>query len=183
MKDLNKKLEEIFKSQSCESLIIEKIDELYDEFSIRQVNAWRNLSNRTKNTLLHELVEKDYLDVVRHVISKYKLRTFFKRESDGLTPLELAQFNRNEEMSHLLIQFRDDQTLTETSEQFSRNKSNDQFLNIVWIDLEFTSFENPQILECAVIITDKDLHEIQRSKIYKTLYYITDIHFTRLEFI
>jgi hypothetical protein len=86
-------------------------------------------------------------------------------------------------MSHLLIQFRDDQTLTETSEQFSRNKSNDQFLNIVWIDLEFTSFENPQILECAVIITDKDLHEIQRSKIYKTLYYITDIHFTRLEFI
>ena len=37
-------------------------------------------------------------------------------------------------------------------------------MNIVWIDLEMTSIENPEILECAVIITDKDLRELERGK-------------------
>jgi hypothetical protein len=172
MKDLNKKLEKTLKSQSSQSTIIKRLDEIIEEFGIGQVNAWRNLSNNTKNTLLHELVDKKYVDVVRHVISKYNLRIFFKRELDGLTPLELARSNQDWKMFDLLIEFGDDKTLNETYEQFANKKQKDKMMNIIWIDLEFTSFRSPKILECAVIITDKELNEIERSNIYiKNLFF------------
>ncbi|CAF0767591.1 unnamed protein product [Adineta steineri] len=164
MKDLNKKLEKLLKSKISENNIIKELDEIFDEFNVRQVNSWRNLSNKTKNTLLHELVDKNYLEVVRHVISKYQLRTFFKRESDGLTPIDLAKLNEDWDMWDLLIEFDDDKTIKETYDQFAIKQQKDKMMNIVWMDLEFTSFQNPKILECAVIITDKDLNEIQRKQ-------------------
>jgi RNA-binding protein YhbY len=166
MKDLSKKLEKTLNSKKCETTIIKQIDEIIEEFGITKVNSWRNLTNRTKNTLLHELVEKNYLDVVQHVIVKYNLRTFFKRESDQATPIELARTNHLWKMWELLYEFGDDKTLTETYDQFASKKQKDRMMNIVWMDLEFTSFQNPIILECAVIITDKDLNEIERSKFY-----------------
>ena len=166
MKDLNKRLEKVLNDKKCENTIIKELDDIIEEFGIDKVNSWRNLSNRTKNTLLHELVDKNYINVVRHVIIKYNLRTFFKRESDGATPIEVARLNQHWKMWDLLFEFGDDKTLNETYEQFASKKQRDKMMNIVWMDLEFTSFDNPQILECAVIITDKDLNEIQRSKLY-----------------
>ena len=161
MKDLNRRLEKLFRSKR---LTREEFDKIFEEFQPRLVNAWRNLSNGTKNTLLHELVEHNCLDVVRHLISKYQLRTFFKRESDGLTPLQLAHEKNYSQMKDLLMEFTDDKTSNEINEQSLTKEEKEKMMNIVWMDLEFSSFENPQILECAVIITDKDLQQIERSK-------------------
>jgi len=35
--------------------------------------------------------------------------------------------------------------------------------HLVWLDTELTSLEDPEILECAIIITDKDLKEIDKA--------------------
>ncbi|UJR34354.1 hypothetical protein I4U23_021758 [Adineta vaga] len=162
MKDLNKEFEKLFQNRINENKLQKKLDQLIDEYGINQINLWRNLSNRTKNTLLHELVEQNYPDTVKHMIQKYQLRTFFKRDSDQLTPIELAFSNQNWKIFDLLLEFGDEKTREQVSKDISLKKQKEQMMNIVWMDLEFTSFDNPQILECAVIITNKDLQEIKR---------------------
>lgn len=32
--------------------------------------------------------------------------------------------------------------------------------NMIWLDLELTELEDPEVLECTVIVTDKDLVEV-----------------------
>jgi len=49
--------------------------------------------------------------------------------------------------------------------RWSANADKEKSTNIVWLDLEMTSLEDPEILECAVIITDKDLNELVRSEL------------------
>ncbi len=138
--------------------IIKRLDELIIKYGMLKIQSWRNFSNRKKNTLLHELVEMELLDVVRHFLKKNKFNINIKRESDGITPFQLAIQNQNIEMCNLLKQFGADQIETEDA----KNKENK--MNIVWLDLEMTSLEDPEILECAVIITDKDLNELERCK-------------------
>lgn len=176
MKDLSKDLQKLFQNRVDETRLIKKLDELIDEYGIRQINAWRNLSNGTKNTLLHELIEQNYPNVVKHVIIKHQLRTFFQRESDRLTPLELAFTKENWQICDILMELGDENTLDNVSENISLKKQKDQMTNIIWMDLEFTSFENPQILECAVIITNKDLKEIQRSMFFLNIFLRKTFH-------
>jgi oligoribonuclease (3'-5' exoribonuclease) len=54
--------------------------------------------------------------------------------------------------------------LTENVGAWLSDDDKGKALNIVWMDLEMTSIENPEILECAVIITDKNLVELEKSK-------------------
>jgi len=138
--------------------IIKRLDELIITYGMLKIQSWRNFSNRKKNTLLHELVEMELLDVVRHFLKTNKFNINIRRESDGITPFQLAIQNQNIEMCNLLKQFGADQIETEDA----KNKENK--MNIVWLDLEMTSLEDPEILECAVIITDKDLNELERCK-------------------
>lgn len=49
--------------------------------------------------------------------------------------------------------------------RWSANADKEKARNIVWLDLEMTSLEDPEILECAVIITDKDLNELVQSEL------------------
>ena len=44
-KEILQRLENIFKNNYCQTIIIKQLDELIDEFGINQVNKWRNLSN------------------------------------------------------------------------------------------------------------------------------------------
>lgn len=153
MRKLDEKLKRLFRWEGDEDELVEALDEIIDKFGVGQVKAWRNLSNGTKNTLLHEFVEGNQREAVRHLIEKYEFRTFFTRESDNKTPLEVAEKQRNWPMRDLIIEL--------GGENRPRKENH---LNIVWMDLEFTSFDDPQILECAVIITDRNLQVIERSE-------------------
>jgi hypothetical protein len=137
--------------------IIKRLDRLITEVGIAKIKKWRNFSNKHKNTLLHELVEMEMAEVVHYFLTKYKsdININIRRESDCATPFQLANQNHDTEMCDLLIKFGADQKQMEDE---------GKKLNIVWLDLEMTSLEKPQIIECAVIITDKDLKEIERGK-------------------
>jgi hypothetical protein len=67
-------------------------------------------------------------------------------------------------MCDLLQELGATETMTEDVSKWSPDEDRERAMNIVWVDLEMTSIENPQILECAVIITDKDLKELERGK-------------------
>ena len=69
--------------------INKQIDPFITNYGLRHLKKWRNLSNK-RNTFLHELVERDLPDVIRHVAKKYDFDLNIRRESDGIAPLQLA---------------------------------------------------------------------------------------------
>jgi hypothetical protein len=142
-----------------ETNIIKRLDDLYRRFGCLQIEKWRHMTNN-KNSLLHELVEKEMLEVVRHIVLEQHFDINIRRDSDGLTPLQLASENDNSEMCDLLKELGAKDIQTEDVSQWSPDEDREKSLNIVWLDLEMTSIEDPEILECAVIITDKDLNEL-----------------------
>jgi ankyrin repeat protein len=156
--------------------IIRRLDQLIIDFGMTKIKSWRNFSNKKKNTLLHELVEMELIDVVRHFLTKYKFNVTIKRGLDGITPFQLAYQNQSMEMCHLLKKFGGDQMPTEDDDASSMEADKEKKMNIVWLDLEMTSLDDPQILECAVIITDKDLNELERCKSSFKLYCPTLIY-------
>jgi len=150
-------------SKANQQSIIKRLDDLVLEFGTINIKKWRNMSNK-KNSFLHELVEKDMPEVIRHVIQKYKFDINVRRDSDGITPFHLASTNEDSDMCDLLQELGATETMTEDVSKWSPDEDRERAMNIVWVDLEMTSIENPQILECAVIITDKDLKELERGK-------------------
>jgi len=144
--------------------IIKRLDDLFVKFGTFNIEKWRNLSNK-KNTLLHELVERDLSDVIRHVVQNYQVDINIQRDTDQLTPFQLALENKNTEMCNLLKELGAEEILTVDVSKWPLDEDREKSMNIAWVDLEMTSIENPEILECAVIITDKDLRELERGKL------------------
>jgi ankyrin repeat protein len=142
--------------------IIKRLDQLIRENGTKLILKWRNLTNNTKNTLLHELVERELPDVIRFVMTDHKLDINIQRGSDGLTPFQLASKNQNSEMCSLLKELGAEEILTEDVSKWLSEEDKLKSMNIAWVDLEMTSIEDPVIMECAIIITDKDLNELDR---------------------
>jgi len=67
-------------------------------------------------------------------------------------------------MSNILQNIQDEQIQKEDLSQLPKDQGQQHPMNIVWLDLEMTSLEHPQIIECGVIITDKDLRELERRR-------------------
>jgi hypothetical protein len=103
-------------------------------------------------------------DVVDYVIKNYDFDINIRRESDGSTPFQLAFDNQNSKMCDFLKGLGADETLDDGL-KWPPEKYKEYAMNIVWLDLEMTSLENPEILECAVIITDKNLKKLAKSKL------------------
>jgi hypothetical protein len=163
---LQQQIEDLFSHNNHDQpSIIRKLDKLVDTFGIEQIKDWRNSSNKTRNTLMHELVERNYLDVVRHVCYQHHLDLDVHRELDGRTPIELAQLKDDDgEMCRLLKELENNKASMQNQEEDTPEPEKRKKMNIIWLDLEMTSIEDPKIMECAVIITDKDLNELDRGE-------------------
>ncbi|CAF1065690.1 unnamed protein product [Rotaria sordida] len=162
MEQLNRELLKLLSlGDENQNSIIRRFDDLAKKYGTLNLEKWRNLSNN-KNSLLHELVEKKLDDVIRHVLTECQFDVNVRRTSDGLTPLQVASANKDRFMCDLLKQFGATEIQTEDVSTWLSDADKGKSMNIVWIDLEMTSIEEPEILECAVIITDKDLRELDR---------------------
>lgn len=85
-----------------------------------------------------------------------------KRRNDGCTPLHLAAWHKKPDMFSLLLGLEADPKVKnhygESCEELVAHR--EKLQRMVWLDLELTELEDPEILECTVIITDKDLTEV-----------------------
>lgn len=149
-----------------QNTIIKRLDKVVMQHGTNLLQKWRNFSNNDKNSFLHELVEQHMEEVMRHVLERYELDVNVRRTSDGLTPYRLALKNGDNRICDLLKKYgASDDVSAEDNSQWLSDEDREKAMNIVWMDLEMTSIETPEILECAVIITDKDLNELERSKV------------------
>ncbi|UJR14362.1 hypothetical protein I4U23_001358 [Adineta vaga] len=171
MHELNTELEKLLMQMNKhnQSKVIKRLDEIKDDYGAKNIEKWQNRSNN-KNALLHELVERDMADVISHVIEKYRFDVNVRRASDGSTPYDLASQDANEELCVLLKKFGAGGAEVERGSRWPTDEEKLKSMNIIWLDLEMTSIEEPEIMECAVIITDSDLNTLDKGSIYIYIY-------------
>jgi len=130
-----------------------------------QIMKWKS-SDKHGHNLLHSLVLKGKAAAIELLVSLPGTEINVQRDSDRCTPLHLAIWRRNAGMITLLQRLGANTKITnkygESCEQLLEKR--EKMSNLVWMDLELTSLEDPHILECAVIITDKELNEIPESR-------------------
>ena len=146
--------------------IIERLDNLLLDHGRVTLRKWYNSTDATGNSLLHELVQRDLDDVLAHVLreDKWDCNLYARRSSDRLTPYELAEELRRTSICELLKTHDADRPPQDEAAHSLTDEEKENMMNIIWMDLEMTSLEEPEILECAVIITDKNLVELARGK-------------------
>ncbi|CAF0910802.1 unnamed protein product, partial [Didymodactylos carnosus] len=180
---LENRISELFALKDNEQAMINALDALVKDFGQKEVQTWRNQSTKHKHSLILELILTWHTQLVRHAVEKYKFDLNVQRESDDNTPLHLCGWYQKAEMFALLIELGADTTLKNKYDELAAglNEYQQKAMNIVWLDtgkvffycrhqslitiipiLELTSLDDPHILECAIIITDKDLNELER---------------------
>lgn len=166
MEKLQKALLEILSlGPQSQKSIIKQLENLVQQYGTLDIGRWRNLSDNSKNTLLHELVYRGLYEVLHYVLEKSQFDVNVRRGKDGLTPLQLAESLKDRKMCELLKKYGANEISTEDVSKWLSDDDREQSMNIVWIDLEMTSIEDPHILECAVIITDKNLETLERGNL------------------
>jgi hypothetical protein len=83
------------------------------------------------------LLKKNDVNIVCHVILKYNLTTFFKCESDGTTPTDLVRLNLHWQMWDLSYEFEHHKTLKENYEEFASEQQKDKIFSIKFIFMIF----------------------------------------------
>lgn len=149
----------------------ERLHTLYKKFG-DALMSWKS-NDKHSHRLLHLLVLKGKAAAIEALVSLPGADINIQRDSDRCTPLHLAIWRRNAGMIALLQRLgantKRQNKYQESCEQLLEKR--EKMSNLVWMDLELTSLENPEILECAVIITDKDLREIPKSRGHWVIHY------------
>jgi hypothetical protein len=165
MQDVNTELEKLLPhmDRQNQERYIRHLDDLFRKYGTLNIQKWQYRSNN-KNSLLHELVEREMDRIVKHIVEKYQLDVNVRRAIDGFTPYTLASIRQLPHMCELLRELGADDAQAENAQQWRTDEEKERAMNIVWLDLEMTSIEAPQIMECAVIITDANLKELESDR-------------------
>jgi len=145
--------------EKCQAIVAETGSAALTTFSAK---------DKHKSRLIHFLVSWNKPESIRG-LSPY-LNINEQRSSDQCTPLHLSAWTKNPELTELLLELGADPLIKnkygENTEDLVKNVT--QKSNIAFLDLELTDLPSavipPEILEIAVIITDKDLNELSRGQ-------------------
>ena len=161
------------KGSDDEKVMIKEMDQFVQEHGLDPLDQWQAPA-RSKNSFLHELAELKCFDALQHAVKKHHLDGKIHRKSDGKSLLKILQEkNAPPEIVAYIEKFyeeKDPASNDENGDDKDDNPDDDNEpdagpktkMNIVWMDLEMTSIEKPEIMECAVIITDRNLKELAR---------------------
>ncbi|CAF0740666.1 unnamed protein product [Adineta ricciae] len=163
MHDVNVALGRLFLAANHrdQDKFVRMLTEILREFGRATLEKWYDNKTPKKNSLLHELVEYEMTDAIRLVVTDYKFNINIKRVSDWLTPCELAAKSEKGEICDLLVELGATVARAEGSSTWRSDDEKLNSMNIIWLDLEMTSLEAPEIMECAVIITDPNLNPLE----------------------
>lgn len=134
---------------------LRSLQQLYDANVFKR---WYNSTDVKGHRLIHELVSRQLDEVLDYALTVSLLDIEARRNNDGLTALQLAEKRGYQEIKNILIRHNASTTAERVDpHEWSLDHDREAELNIVWMDLEMTALEEPEILECAVIITNKNL--------------------------
>ena len=140
--------------------ITDALEELISTYGRDTLMQWRD-SSKHKAGLIHHLVAKRKPDAIVFLHREHMFDVDMKRESDQCTPLHLAGWSRQIKVVDALLSCGAATTAVNSYGETPQKalEMRERASDIVWLDLELTSLDDPEIMECVVVITDKDLHE------------------------
>eukprot|EP01127_Copromyxa_protea_P015609 TRINITY_DN4513_c0_g1_i7.p1 TRINITY_DN4513_c0_g1~~TRINITY_DN4513_c0_g1_i7.p1 ORF type:complete len:162 (-),score=26.94 TRINITY_DN4513_c0_g1_i7:599-1084(-) len=140
--------------------LVEALSQLVTDYGATAVGEWRS-NSQNKDSIMHIFVRLGLLEGVSYLVGQ-GLDINAQRTEDGCTPLHLAAWFKRSDMISLLLGLGADPSIknkyNENCEELILMREKQQ--NMIWLDLELTSLDDPEVLECTVIITDKDLVEV-----------------------
>lgn len=123
-------------------------------------------TDKHKSKLIHVLIMKNKPKTIKNISPYVNMNE--PRTTDQCTPLHLSAWTQKPELIDLLIELGCDKLLKNKYGEDCAElvKRTGQRKNIAFLDLELTDLPSvtpaPHILEIALIITDKDLNELER---------------------
>jgi oligoribonuclease len=143
---------------------------LVETHGLEAVCAWYDSSNKHKHRLVHSATIKCFVRALK-CMRDLGFNLNAQRDSDQCTPLHLAIFYKKHEAIDALKELGVDTTLENSygeSCDAKYEKLAESMHNLIFLDLELThgqydaSWSSSRILELALIVTDKDLKELDR---------------------
>lgn len=168
------------KGKADQQGMITDLDNFLQKNDPELLEKWQ-APTKKKNPLLHQLVEMGCYDVLKHAVERYNINPKIYRTTDGLS---LLKFMKKKKAPPELIDYfekiiaakraesKDDDDDEDSDgddkatdpEESDTGDDKTHKMNIVWMDLEMTSIDEPKVMECAVIITDRRLEELARGR-------------------
>eukprot|EP00808_Paulinella_micropora_P030105 g3708.t1 len=160
---LGEEINLILKEHSDATALCQALDALVAKEGVECVGSWKD-SSKHKHGLVHLLTIQGRSEALQHMVDKHGLDINAPRPSDQCTPAHLCKWYRKEDVMKTIIALGADLSLKNKYKETAQDLVSlvEKIKNIIWLDLELTSLEEPQVMECAVIITDKDLKEVAR---------------------
>uniref|UniRef100_A0A0G4G2M4 Exonuclease domain-containing protein n=1 Tax=Chromera velia CCMP2878 TaxID=1169474 RepID=A0A0G4G2M4_9ALVE len=129
-----------------------------EENGKEKIQKWRS-ADKHKASLIHLAASKDKDEVCKWLVKEAGCDVNAQRESDQGTALHLSIWFGSEKATKVLKDLGADLDLKNAYEETAHDMHSkmEKYKNIVWLDLELTSLDDPKILELAVCVTKKDL--------------------------
>lgn len=158
MREFQSNILELLKYRREQKTMITDLRVLQQMYDVNIFKRWYNSTDVKGHRLIHELVSQQLDEVLDYALNASLLDIEARRDNDGLTALQLAEKRGYQEIKDILIKHNASTTAERVDpHEWSLDHDREAELNIVWMDLEMTALEEPEILECAIIITDKNL--------------------------
>lgn len=153
-----------------EQSLVEELSKLINVHGKDAIEAWKDGRSKHKHRLVHVAASKNMARLLETLQGLgFDINT--QRDSDSCTPLHLALFYKKPKAIKTLHKLGADITIKNSYGEDCSKKYETfvaSFDNIIWLDLEMTNgfYGGPgaKILEAAIIITDKDLNELDRGQ-------------------
>lgn len=140
-----------------------RLSSILVKHGVQTVNEWRAVGTKHEHALVHILTCKNRPDLMKTMATQ-GANINIQRNSDGNTPLHLAIWMKHEELQETLKSLGASLTMKNKYGESPDDKMRQEMAKmqrIIWLDSEWTSLDNPELLEVAIVITEGDLREIE----------------------
>ncbi len=152
-----------------EAVWLKDIPNLVESHGLAAVNAWAS-QGKHRHRLVHIATVKEYIQALE-LMRELGFDINVQRDSDKCTPLHLAIFYKKPRAAKTLIALGADRSVKNSYGEAcgeAYEKLAASYSHLIWLDCEFTAGfydeADARLLEVAVIITDRDLNEIDRGQ-------------------
>jgi len=153
-----------------EEAVVAELDRLVQAYGVDAVREWRDSSNKHRHRVVHTVACNNWPNVLRHLVESHQFDINAQRDSDLGTPAHLAIWFKKDKALNALWDLGANMELANRYGETANEKwraEREKYSNLIFLDLELTSgfyeFDvESEVLEAAIIVTNKDLEELDR---------------------
>jgi len=165
-RDISEDVQRWLRRPADDAETLAELDKLVSVYGAENLKEWKDEGNKHKHRIAHLLARNGWLLAMERAIKTYGFDPDVQRESDLCTPCHLAIWFKKDDMVQKLwdLGARADipNKYGETADE-KWQAERERYERMVFLDLEW-SREPKKIMEVAMLITAKNMTEIERGR-------------------